>query len=443
LSAAAPRAFGNAKDGRAGSTHQLPYDDQEMRVIRSEPEQKAGRGRGGANQAPRYWRIRLRPSAAIFRSVLIPPLIFLQCGTPAQELVNLIQASGNIHRARRAKFGVKFLPGQPASAPVRNAALSRATGETAQEKNAPHNPSSGPESRSPILTLAKRTRRTRQRRDEKRHGMACPTHPTFDPPTPMRSPKSVLRAALQGLQAGSRRGRRNGLGHCGTAGAASGGVETRAVEGATGDATHLPGVMSNAFACRSGPGPSCRWPVFIPEMQRWEHFAAEFTEVYIGEPLWPKAGLPGKTDAKVIRAEKWLSDRITMVVCDAEAEAPTLDWLLERVEAAVLRDGVTDLRDGVTDLLIDPWNEITQQRGETSETDYIGRALQRLKAFAQRHGCNVWIIAHPAKPAPVKGNEKRAARGLYDISGSSHWATRLTWASPSIQQIQAARRFTS
>jgi hypothetical protein len=61
-----------------------------------------------------------------------------------------------------------------------------------------------------------------------------------------------------------------------------------------------------------------------------EHFAAECAEVRIGEPFWPKnAGLPGMTDVKVIRGEKWLSDRITMAVCDEEAEAPTLDSLLK------------------------------------------------------------------------------------------------------------------
>jgi twinkle protein len=160
-----------------------------------------------------------------------------------------------------------------------------------------------------------------------------------------------------------------------------------------------------------------RWAVFSPEMQPWQHFAAECAEVYLGKPFWAKGDITAMTDDEVVRAEKWLSGRIIMIVCDAEGEAPTLDWLLERFEATVLRDGVTDI-------LIDPWNEIIQQRGEVSETDFIGHALQRLKAFAFRHGCNVWIVAHPAKPAPVKGNEKRPAPGLYDISGSSHWANK-------------------
>jgi twinkle protein len=122
-------------------------------------------------------------------------------------------------------------------------------------------------------------------------------------------------------------------------------------------------------------------------------------------------------DAEIADAEAWLGNHITMIVSDAEDQAPTLDWLLERARYAVLRDGTTDF-------LIDPWNEVEHQRGTASETDYIGRALQRLKAFALRYGCNVWIVAHPAKPPPLKPGEKRAAPGPYDISGSAHFANK-------------------
>lgn len=157
-----------------------------------------------------------------------------------------------------------------------------------------------------------------------------------------------------------------------------------------------------------------RWLVFSPEMQPWEQFAAECAEVYHDKPFWPKADLPGMTDEEVIQAGIWLSNRVVMLVCDAESQAPTLDWLLDRSRAAVLRDGITDF-------LIDPWNEIDHDRGNMTETDYIGHALRRLKAFGLRHGCNVWIIAHPKAPPPLRPGEKRGVPGPYDISGSSHW----------------------
>ena len=158
-----------------------------------------------------------------------------------------------------------------------------------------------------------------------------------------------------------------------------------------------------------------RWAVFSPEMQPWEQFAAMCAETLIGAPFWAESGLLPMDDKQVAEAEAWLADRLTMIVADSEDVAPTLDWLIEKARESVIRDGATDV-------LIDPWNEVEHQRATTvTETDYIGRSLQKLKAFALRHGCNIWIIAHPAKPLPLKSGEVRAAPGPYDISSSAHW----------------------
>lgn len=160
-----------------------------------------------------------------------------------------------------------------------------------------------------------------------------------------------------------------------------------------------------------------KWCVFSPESQPWEQFASECAEAYCGKPFYEMDRVPSMTNADIAEAEAFLSDKVTLLVCDAEGDAPTLDWLLERARACVLRDGTTDV-------LLDPWNEVDHERGAMTETDFIGKCLQRLKAFALRHGCNVWIVAHPAKPHPAKGNEKRLPPGPYDIAGSSHWANR-------------------
>jgi twinkle protein len=101
-----------------------------------------------------------------------------------------------------------------------------------------------------------------------------------------------------------------------------------------------------------------------------------------------------------------------MLATDAEAEPPTVDWLLERGRAVVAQDGVTDL-------LIDPWNEIEQTRGEATETEFIGRSLQRLRQFQQSYGCNVWCIVHP-KATWVKPGEKPVP-GPHDLYGGSQW----------------------
>jgi twinkle protein len=157
-----------------------------------------------------------------------------------------------------------------------------------------------------------------------------------------------------------------------------------------------------------------RWAVFSPEMQPWEQFVAGCAEVYCEKPFWPVHGVDSMTDDDIDDAERWLAGRVTMLVCDSEDEAPTPDWILDRARATVLRDGTTDL-------LVDPWNEIDHQRGTMTETEYTGRTLQRFRAFGLRHGCNVWISAHPAKPMLAKLGTAKQPPGPYDISGSAHW----------------------
>jgi twinkle protein len=162
-----------------------------------------------------------------------------------------------------------------------------------------------------------------------------------------------------------------------------------------------------------------KWLVFSPEHE-FEQFMVECAEAFIGEPFWPGPGSnsgQGMADAQVDAASEFLRDHVKVLQCDATDQAPTLEWLLERAAYCVLRDGTTDF-------LIDPWNEIEHQRGDMTETDYTGRTLQRLRGFALRHGCNVWVVAHPAKPPPLKNGEKRNPPGAYDISGSAHWANK-------------------
>ncbi len=162
-----------------------------------------------------------------------------------------------------------------------------------------------------------------------------------------------------------------------------------------------------------------RWAVFSPEMQPWELFAASIAECFIGKPFYPRrdVGYQSMDEAEIAIAEHWLADRITMLVCDAEGQAPTTEWLLERAAAAVLRDGATDI-------LIDPVNEVQQDGNHDRETVFWGRFLQRWKAFSLRFGANVWLVVHPSKPIGQKTGEKKPAPGPYDAAGSAHFANK-------------------
>jgi len=157
-----------------------------------------------------------------------------------------------------------------------------------------------------------------------------------------------------------------------------------------------------------------RWMVFSPEHQPWKNFVRECAEVHVGKPLKAPAMIDCMTREEGEEAEEFLLDHLLMMEVDAEDQAPTLDWIISRAEMAVLRYGITDL-------LIDPWNELEHMRGEISETDYIARCLQRFKAFGFRHGCNVWVVVHPAKPPRLRPGENYSPPLAYDISGSAHW----------------------
>jgi twinkle protein len=91
----------------------------------------------------------------------------------------------------------------------------------------------------------------------------------------------------------------------------------------------------------------------------------------------------------------------------------SFDWVLDRATDAILREGVRVI-------LIDPWNEIEHARArQETVTEYIGRSLRTLKAFAREYGVIAIVIAHPTKDIVAGGRERTPV--LYDIEGSAQW----------------------
>lgn len=89
-----------------------------------------------------------------------------------------------------------------------------------------------------------------------------------------------------------------------------------------------------------------------------------------------------------------------------------LDFVLDRAAAAVFRYGVKML-------MIDPWNELEHNRPNSmSLTEYVGKAIKKMKRFGNRFGCATCVVAHPTKL------EGKMIPGLYNISDSAHWANK-------------------
>lgn len=116
------------------------------------------------------------------------------------------------------------------------------------------------------------------------------------------------------------------------------------------------------------------------------------------------------SDAETRQTDKWIEDHYLFLM--HHEQRPTLDWLLDCAETAVIRHGARVIQ-------IDPWNRLegTRQRDET-ESEYILRCLRALYVFANDMDCHVQVVAHPSKMDSHRRGEPPA---LEDISGSKHW----------------------
>jgi len=99
-------------------------------------------------------------------------------------------------------------------------------------------------------------------------------------------------------------------------------------------------------------------------------------------------------------------------IYQADGAMASMDSILERMKAAVMRYGIRGV-------VIDPYNYI-QKPSDVSETDWISVMLTRVRLFAQAHGLHVWFVAHPAKMMRNAEGKVPAPKG-YDISGSAAW----------------------
>lgn len=158
-----------------------------------------------------------------------------------------------------------------------------------------------------------------------------------------------------------------------------------------------------------------RFGMFSPENGKEQH-VVKLVEKRTELSADPKADNRMSRDT-FINGAAWVAQHYYFIVGDDENELPSLDWVLEKAAAAILRYGINGL-------VIDPWNEVEHSRArDMSETDYISAALSKVKRFARNHGIHIWIVAHPNKMHAAKDG-KVMVPSLYDISGSAHWANK-------------------
>jgi twinkle protein len=116
------------------------------------------------------------------------------------------------------------------------------------------------------------------------------------------------------------------------------------------------------------------------------------------------------------RADEWI-DRHFAFIVPGEDDDVTLDWVLERAAASIIRYEASIV-------VIDPWNEMDHTRPpDMSLTEYVGFAIKQFRRLAKKYNVHLIVVAHPAKMTRSKDG-KYPVPGLYDISDSAHWSNK-------------------
>lgn len=153
------------------------------------------------------------------------------------------------------------------------------------------------------------------------------------------------------------------------------------------------------------------WVIFSPETGSANHII-DLCEISAGRPFHDGPN-PRMSEHELREAQAWVREHFAFI--DAADHTPSIDWVLERARAAVLRHGIRAL-------IIDPYNELEAGRPDRmTETEFVSQLISKCKRFAKVHDVTVFMVAHPTKLSRPPGATKDPAPGLYDIAGSSHW----------------------
>jgi twinkle protein len=156
-----------------------------------------------------------------------------------------------------------------------------------------------------------------------------------------------------------------------------------------------------------------KFAVFSPENQPVEEHVSRLMEHFTRMPFWE--GPTRRMDVEQMHvARDWVNEFFRFILPPDDA-----DWTIEHILELAL---VLIRRHGINGLVIDPWNELdhSPQSGQT-ETQYISKALKRLRQYARRNAIGLWLVAHPQKLYRSRDTGQYPVPTLYDISGSAHF----------------------
>lgn len=152
-----------------------------------------------------------------------------------------------------------------------------------------------------------------------------------------------------------------------------------------------------------------KFGIFSPENYPLELHVSKLAEKVIGKRFkgYDKMSVTDKDMAK-----EYLNDNFYFISPDDENF--TLDNILAKAKELVLRYGITGL-------IIDPFNRLEHQIPHgISETNYIGKILDKMDAFCKMFGVHLFLVAHPYKINKDKSGNYEIPN-LYSINGSANF----------------------
>ncbi len=153
---------------------------------------------------------------------------------------------------------------------------------------------------------------------------------------------------------------------------------------------------------------SWRWAVFSAENWPIERHAASLMAQYVGLPI------EQMDDDTFTEACVWLEEHFVFI--SPKESDYTIDHLMQLIHEATAHDP------NIRGLVVDPWNELDHSRPPgMSETEYVSRALTKLRRFTRAHEVHLFLVAHPTKLQRAKDDDREVVPTPYDVSGSAHF----------------------
>ena len=137
---------------------------------------------------------------------------------------------------------------------------------------------------------------------------------------------------------------------------------------------------------------------------------SKLAEIHTAKPFYTGPN-PRMTESDLNAAMDFISKHFVFLE-SRDGSLPTIDSLLQRCKAAILRLGVRGL-------VIDPYNFLDLGKSE-SEHQAINTMLTKVTSFAKAHDVHVFFVAHPAKIYPRDDGSMPVVKGVH-VSGSSAW----------------------